>query len=762
MAKIKGTSNKDFIHRSGDGLIAPPASNKIVGVTTGNDLIQAGAGNDIVYADQGNDTIRGGDGSDRMFGGGGNDEYYVNTAGDRVTEVSGAGIDLVTSSVDFVLGDNIEYLRLVGTTAISGSGNRLDNMVFGNGIGNQLDGAAGDDRVEGYAGNDTIQGGGGDDAVMGGGGDDTVLGGDGDDTLGGVLGVNRLVGGDGADTYLVGSTNDLVVEDENEGRDIVITDVDFTLGDNVEELDLTGTADLTGTGNGLANRLIGNSGNNTLYGKAGSDTLAGGAGDDTLDGEAGDDSLAGGDGNDSYVVSDAGDTVAELAGNGTDTVLTSLAVYTLGENLENLTFTGTGKFKGIGNERANRIAGGSGADTLNGQGGADKLVGGGGDVLYIVNDAKASIIEVAMAGEDEVRTTLLRFTLDDNVENLTFVGSGEFTGYGNELTNQIVGGDSGDQLFGKAGSDQLFGGAGHDRLDGGTGADFMSGDAGDDFYIVDSANDVIQEVAHEGTADTVQAKINSYTLGSQIERLVFAGTGDFTGTGNRLNNFIGGGSGNDTLSGDDGNDTIYGNRGNDSLVGGDGADSLEGGSDGGNDTLAGSAGNDVLFGHAGDDRLIGGGGDDTLQGGDGADVFVFDSLNGTDRIAETFGAADKLAFDMSAFDIGNGNTTVDNAVAVDVVPASGLWDSSNEVVQFMKATSFDLASVAQMVSQYAGTTTAGTAQLLCVRNSSNAVAVFRFVGNGTETVHASDLDLVFTTGASSVVNLGVSDFIFEA
>ena len=62
----------------------------------------------------------------------------------------------------------------------------------------------------------------------------------------------------------------------------------------IENLTLTGTAAINGTGNALDNVITGNDGNNVLTGLAGADTLFGAAGNDKLIGGAGGDTLNGG------------------------------------------------------------------------------------------------------------------------------------------------------------------------------------------------------------------------------------------------------------------------------------------------------------------------------------------------------------------------------------------------------------------------------------------------------------------------------------
>ncbi|MGO6944817.1 calcium-binding protein, partial [Rhizobium johnstonii] len=179
---------------------------------------------------------------------------------------------------------------------------------------------------------------------------------------------------------------------------------------NVENLTYTGSANFAGTGNALAN------------------TITGGAFNDMLNGGAGADSLIGGEGNDTYIVDHAGDIVTEAADEGTDTVRTNLASYTLGSDLENLTYIGTVAFAGTGNDLDNTITGGAaidtlsggvGNDTLNGGAGADRLIGGAGGDTYIVDNAGDLVTEAANEGIDTVRTNLSAYVLGANVENLT-------------------------------------------------------------------------------------------------------------------------------------------------------------------------------------------------------------------------------------------------------------------------------------------------------------------------------------------------------
>ncbi|MBG0839077.1 peroxidase family protein [Ectopseudomonas toyotomiensis] len=302
-----------------------------------------------------------------------------------------------------------------------------------------------------------------------------------------------------------------------------------------------------------------------------------------------------------------------------------------------------------GNDVLNGLAGndildgGAGNDTLDGGLGADVMLGGLGNDIYIVDNVGDQVIEAAGGGTDTVRTTLQEYGLGANVEHLTFIGTGNFTGYGNELANTITGG------------------AGNDVLDGGAGADRLVGGAGNDSYYVDNSGDVVVEAAGAGV-DTVYSTASSYTLGANVEMFVQVGSNAVVASGNGLANMMVGGVGNDTLRGLGGNDVLNGMEGDDLLYGGAGADSLSGGSgadtlfgEGGNDILDGGDGDDILDGGAGNDIMIGGVGNDTLYANQGNDILVFGPNFGNDTIigfdANPAGGQDLLniaAFNLTA------------------------------------------------------------------------------------------------------------------
>ena len=217
--------------------------------------------------------------------------------------------------------------------------------------------------------------------LTGTGGADTLAGQSGNDTLNGLGGTDTMIGGYGNDTYFADNAGDLVTEFATQGDDTVFSSISYTLTANVENLTLTGSGKIIGTGNALANRLIGNSNANTLIG---------GTGDDTLDGGAGGDAMIGGIGNDRYVVDNSADKITENANGGVDSVRSAIN-FTLGANLENLILIGASAISGagnaldnllVGNPAANSLTGGSGKDILQGLGGNDILRNGAGNTLF--------------------------------------------------------------------------------------------------------------------------------------------------------------------------------------------------------------------------------------------------------------------------------------------------------------------------------------------------------------------------------------------
>lgn len=648
-----------------------------------DDYLDGEGGSDTLIGGVGNDQLRGGVDSDadQLFGGAGNDNYVWgggldvvdNTGGgtDIVFFASGSGITAARLKFErdgndllvlvdgnaatgmrvvnhFLGGDSaIDFVQPDGGNSISAATINLrvlygdyDNVVEGTAAGETLTGTANRDVVLGAGGNDTLSGAAGNDRLLGEAGNDTLYGG---------AGTDLLEGGLGDDTYTIDDALDSVIEAAGEGTDRVNASISYTLAANVENLTLTGTAS-SGTGNALNNALVGN---------ASANTLNGGAGNDTLDGGAGNDTLIGGTGDDSYSVDATGDVVTELAGEGIDSVQTTVT-YTLGANVENLTLStaiainGTGNALDnvlTGNAAVNTLNGGLGNDTLNGGVGNDTLVGGQGNDLYIVDATGDILTELANEGLDSVQSSV-SFTLATNVENLTLTATAA-NATGNASDNVLIGNGAANALSGGAGNDLLQGGAGNDTLHGGAGTDVLQGGFGDDTYTIDDTLDTVTELVGEGI-DRVNATV-THTLAANVENLTLSGTSALSGTGNALDNTLTGNSGSNTLTGGAGNDTLNGGAGNDTLVGGigddiyvvdatgdvvtelanEGTDSVQSSvtytlsNTVENLTLSGTAANgtgnaldNVLIGNSAVNTLNGGSGNDTLDGGAGNDTMV--------------------------------------------------------------------------------------------------------------------------------------------
>ena len=330
----------------------------------GANVLTGGLGSDVLIGLAGNDTLIGGTGAaNQMQGGLGDDLYRVSAIGDTLIEFASEGHDTVETALQtLTMRANFEEMRFTGVGAFTGVGSVDDNLIVG--------GASGD-TLSGMGGNDILQGGGGDDMLRGG------------------SGVDQLSGGAGADTAdystaaagVVASIANSVAGNDGDGGTDTFSSIE----------NLTGSAS--------NDVLLGGSGANVLTGAAGSDVLVGLAGDDVLIGGSGaPNQMQGGVGDDRYVMTAIGDTLVEFAGEGIDTVETTLSAYTLRGNFENLTYIGTGTILATGNAENNILTGGAGADTFTGRGGDDTIQGAGGIDTVVMSGLRADYTVQAGAG----------------------------------------------------------------------------------------------------------------------------------------------------------------------------------------------------------------------------------------------------------------------------------------------------------------------------------------------------------------------------
>jgi len=708
------------IENTGNDLLDGGAGNDWLAGGDGNDTLNGGTGNDYLWGEEGSDTYLFGRGSGwdwinnydlsvgkldtiqfasdilpgdiKALHNGDNLWLYI---GDRVDILSVMGYfyndgasPWKVEEIRFADGtvwdvDTVKAMSIAGTsgvdelvgftTADTIDGLAGNDFIFGRGGNDILNGGAdndyvfgeeGDDLVDGGLGTDYLDGGNGNDVLYGGAGNDYIYGGNGDDVLDGGTGQDRLFGGNGNDIYVLDNVWDSATETLNEGTDTIQSSITNGLWwANVENLTLTGTAAINGTGNLLDNVLIGNSAANTLDGGAGADTLIGGAGNDT------------------YIVDNSMDIVVEALNDGTD-IVESSATYTLSANVENLTLTGAAAIDGTGNADNNILIGNSASNILDGGAGADTMIGGMGNDVYIVDNSLDIVIEASYEGASDTVQSSINYTLAANVENLTLIGALAIKGTGNSLDNVLTGNGAGSTLAGDAGNDTYVVGIGdivsevHNKgidtvlsnfsytlgrnvenltltgtsaingtgnsldniLTGNGAGSTLAGGAGDDTYVI-GVGDIVVEGRRKGT-DTVQSNF-TYTLGDNIENLTLTGTSSTNGTGNTMDNTLIGNSASNTLTGGLGNDILNGNEGNDILQGGAEDDILS--DTAGANLLDGGTGIDALTGNTSNEMFVGGIGNDIINTGDGADIIAFNRGDGMDVVNGGIGTDNTLS-----------------------------------------------------------------------------------------------------------------------
>jgi len=490
------------------------------------------------------------------------------------------------------------------------------------------------------------------DNLVGGAENDVLNGLGGPDTLDGGAGADTMFGGNGADTYFVDNVGDSVNEDASSGVDTVNSSVNYTLGDNVENLNGLGTVGLTLFGNATAVA-------NTINGTNAGDVLDGG--DDNVT-----DLLNGGLGNDTYIIRTTGtvtneDTITEAVNAGSDTVLVvanaNRAGYTLagGVSVENLIAsdaTSTLALNLTGNAFTQSIAGNAGANVLTSGGGADTLTGFAGNDTYNVSSSDVVVVETDLGGNDVVNITAVVNTGDD-AQSYTFTGAVETI---NVATTGGGAGTVGINVTGGVTSQIINGNAANNFLNGGGGSDTLNGLAGDDTFFVDSLDDVISDT---GGADRVLSA-GSYQLNiAGIEQFAAAGLtlpttanpgvpqGDGTLDIAQVNLTVNQAGATTFYTGDTATtQTIFGNAGNNILNGRQGA-----GTGGTQDTLIGLSGDDIYRVYAQADVVV----EDTNGGNDTIYTSADYSLatNDTNAATAVIGANTGASYFAGAMQIEN-------------------------------------------------------------------------------------------------------------
>jgi Ca2+-binding RTX toxin-like protein len=618
------------------------ANNTIVGNSLDN-IINGGSGSDTLIGGGGNDRFLfvNDDFSDTLQGGIGDDTYEVGIEGsftnglpeDSIAEAANEGYDtVVAKSFGYTMGANIERLEVqpvsgtwTGSTAWSFVGNALDNYI--------------DARFTGRPANWTY----------------VIDGGAGADTMYVVLGhANRVV---------IDNVGDVVIGAD--GDDTVVTSVSYTLGSaDAGNLELTGSAGISGTGNALDNQINGST-------SSGANVLTGGAGDDL------------------YTIG-VGDTVVEIAGQGVDTVTVAFAAaggnqHSLESyaNVENLAATdAAGAVTLNGSSGSNSLTGNASANILNGATGDDILSGGSANDSYVgLGASSGHDVIIDSAGADKIEfdnasnTTIDQLAISrvgndlllarstqssvrvqswfsgangaNVVESLVLYDSGLAYSYTNQQLEAAAVGVNGAPVVNAAIADQAID----------LSVPFSLQFSANTFTDVESQSSLAYTatladgsalpawISFSGTTRTFSGTPSASDAGvlSVIVTATDAGglsaTEEFVLDVGHVQSY--GTASDDVLTGTAAGNWIHGLEGHDSIDGQAGDDRLFG--EAGDDALTGGQGQDILLGGAGVDVLTGGADADRLEGSIGNDTYLVDASSGSDTIVETDGI-DRVEF----------------------------------------------------------------------------------------------------------------------
>lgn len=541
-------------------------------------MLYGGDGSDLLVGQMGQDVLFGGSARDELQGGDGNDLLY----GEQ---------------------DNDNLFGQVG-----------DDVLYG---------GDGDDYLQGFTASNEAQqallaGQSDNDWLYGGAGSDTLVGSWGRDYLDGGAGADVLVGGQGDDMYIVNSVNDSIYEQSGQGYDVVLSSTNYLLNAHIEELQLLEGFDIHGTGNALDNRIVGNSANNILDGISGADTLIGGQGNDT------------------YYVDNLGDVLIENAGEGIDSVQSSISLQ-LGEHLENLVLLDFSKAEqGLVDGRSVLVYGYPKRNELD-------YIQGDAVHNFLGTCALTSIANLlTQTGRPTTEAQVVRLAIDNNwaVNDLSLPehqlgGSNVYdqqailNSYG--INNDVIQGynELGMAHLLRAGRGIILavdagvlwddgayaGGLAVNHVVTLTGAVFdQQTEQLLGFYIADSGRGKVSDMTRFVDVQTLRNAadvMGAYAIYT-VEPVKFWQE-QISATGNALDNSLVGNRAGNTLEGLQGNDTLLGLAGEDILIGGSGNDALDGGT--GNDTYRFGVGdgNDTIDDEAGNDTLLMGPGIDQAQ-----------------------------------------------------------------------------------------------------------------------------------------------------